>query len=149
MRGAIPRCLDRHVSRNHDHLQRVKGHNQPMSGPADKPASKPFGVANILTSSEKAKRKQDADAGRSNTHLHDYVVGNLLQRRQWVDHRDRNVERAEEQSRRYTVLLMEVRQACPTWTSEAVREEALRLIRREQGGAEAYFSYLPKAKVTK
>ena len=74
-----------------------------MSGPADKPASKRFGVPNILTSSEKAKRKQDADAGRSNTHLHDYVVGNLLRRRQWVDHRDRNVERAEEQSRRYTV----------------------------------------------
>jgi len=126
-----------------------KQYNRGMSGPADKPARKRFGVPNILTSSEKARRKQDADANRSTTHLHDYVVGNLVGRRQWLDHRHRNVERAEEQSRRYTVLLLEVRQACPMWTSEAVREEALRLVRRESGGAEAPFSYLPKAKLTK
>ncbi len=117
-----------------------------MRGRADKPAPKPFGVPNILTSSEKARRKQEADAGRSANHLHDYVVGNLVRRRQWVDHRQRDVEGAEEESRRYTILLMDVRRAYPTWTSEAVREEALRLIRREEGDAEARFSYLPRAR---
>jgi len=126
-----------------------KQYNRRMVRPADKPAPKRFGVPNILTSSEKARRKQDADADRSTTHLQDYVAGNLVRRRQWVDHRDRKVERAEEQSRRYTALLMEVRRACPMWTSDAVREEALRLIRREQGGAEAHLSYLPRGKLTK
>src|SRR3989442_287922 len=104
-----------------------------MDGPPDKAAPKPFGVPNILTSSEKEKRRQDAEANRGATGLHDYVVGNLVRRRQWVDHQERDVERAEQESRRYTFLLTEVRRACPTWTSETVRAEALRLLRLEAG----------------
>ena len=106
--------------------------------------NKPFGKANILTSSEKEKRSQETEASRAAENLHDYLVGNLVRRRQWVDHRERGVEWAEEESRRYTTILVGVRQVQPTWTAEAIRKEALRLLKIESGNREMPISYVPK-----
>lgn len=106
--------------------------------------NRPFGKANILTSSQKAKRKQDTEASRDAKNLHDYVVGNLFTRRQWVDHRDRKIEWAEEESRRYTTILVQVRKVHETWTADAVRKEALRLLKFENGDRELRISYVPK-----
>ncbi len=109
------------------------------------PVDKPFGIPNILTSSEKAKRKQENEASRDIGHFHDYVAGNLVWRRQWVDHRDREVEQAEQESRRYTLLLMQIRQLHPDWISENVRREALRLLGIERSNRELRLSYVPKS----
>jgi hypothetical protein len=106
--------------------------------------NRPFGKPNILTSSEKAKRSQETEASRATNNLHDYVVGNLVRRREWVDHRERAVEWAEGESRRYTTILVAVRQVQPTWTAEAVRKEALRLLEIESGNRERPISYVPK-----
>jgi hypothetical protein len=103
-----------------------------------------FGNANILTSSQKERRKQEAEASRAAKNLHDYVAGNLVSRRQWVDHRDRKVEWAEEESRRYTTILVQVRKVHETWSAEAVRKEALRLLKFENGDRELRVSYVPK-----
>jgi hypothetical protein len=105
---------------------------------------RPFGRASVLTSSEKEKRKQETEAALAAKNLHDYVAGNLFRRRQWVDHHDRKVEWAEEESRRYTTILVQVRKLHETWTSEAVRKEAQRLLKFENGGHELRVSYVPK-----
>jgi len=106
--------------------------------------SKPFGKPNILTGSQKEKRRLETEVSRADKNLHDYVVGNLVRRREWVDHHDRAVDWAEEESRRYTTILMAVRHAQQTWTTEAVRKEALRLLKIEGGNHELRISYVPK-----
>jgi len=111
---------------------------------ANRTPNRPFGKANILTSSQKEKRKQETEASRAADNLHDYVVGNLASRRQWVDHHDRKVEWAEQESRRYTTILVQVRKVHETWTAEAVRKEALRLLKIENGDREPRISYVPK-----
>ena len=107
-------------------------------------SKKRFGRPNLLTSSQKEKRKQEEEAARAAKNLHDYVAGNLFSRREWVDHHDRKVERAEEESRRYTTILVQVRTLHATWTSEAVRKEAQRLLKFENAGHELRVSYVPK-----
>ena len=106
--------------------------------------NRPFANANILTTSQKEKRKQETEASRAAKNLHDYIAGNLVSRRQWVDHHDRKVEWAEEESRRYTTILMQVRKVHETWTAEAVRKEAQRLLKFESGDREPRVSYVPK-----
>lgn len=109
-----------------------------------KTPNRPFGKPNILTSSQKEKRRQETEASRPAQNLHDYVAANLVSRRQWVDHRDRKVEWAEEESRRYTTILVQVRKVHETWTAEAVRNEARRLLKFENGDREPRVSYVPK-----
>jgi hypothetical protein len=108
------------------------------------PARPIFGRANILTSSQKEERKKETEEEREQRIHHEYVIGNLVKRRQWVDYHEQEVEWAEEESTRYTTISMQLRAVNPDWPTENVRAEALRLVKLEKGGRQQRRSYLPK-----
>jgi hypothetical protein len=107
-------------------------------------------VPNIWSKYELEKRQQRATKEHDDTSLRNYLTRAKDSRHRWVDRREVEIERAEEESRRYGILQLMVRGVHADWTADAVRQEALRLLKLERApGPELVMSYLPKPKTGK
>ena len=114
--------------------------------PKDEPPEE-IAVPNIWSRYELEKRQQRANKEHDDTSLRSYLTRAKDSRHRWVDRRDVEIERAEEESRRYGILQLMVRGVHADWSADAVREEALRLLKIERGaGPELVMSYLPRPK---
>lgn len=102
------------------------------------------GAVNIWSKYEEDKRRARALEDREDKSLSRYLRSTptpLMTEAEIAQAR----ERAEGEARRYATLQLTLRSVHPEWTADAVRAEALRLIRLERPGFEPAISYLPKA----